>query len=56
MKRYNVPRLSFINKMDRMGANPWKRSIRLNIGLRLQRSKSLLAREWVQGCSGPQSG
>ena len=24
MKRYNVPRISFINKMDRMGANPMK--------------------------------
>lgn len=24
MKRYDVPRVSFINKMDRMGANPWK--------------------------------
>ena len=24
MKRYNVPRVSFINKMDRMGANPFK--------------------------------
>ena len=24
MKRYNVPRLSFLNKMDRMGANPFK--------------------------------
>lgn len=23
MKRYNVPRLVFINKMDRMGADPW---------------------------------
>lgn len=22
MKRYNVPRLIFINKLDRMGANP----------------------------------
>ena len=24
MRRYNVPRVSFINKMDRQGANPWK--------------------------------
>ena len=24
MKRYNIPRISFINKMDRMGANPFK--------------------------------
>ena len=24
MKRYQVPRLAFINKLDRMGANPWK--------------------------------
>lgn len=24
MKRYNVPRLCFINKLDRMGANPWR--------------------------------
>jgi elongation factor G len=23
MKRYNVPRLIFINKLDRMGSNPW---------------------------------
>ena len=23
MKRYNVPRLVFINKLDRMGADPW---------------------------------
>ena len=22
MKRYNVPALAFINKLDRMGANP----------------------------------
>ena len=24
MRRYNIPRLSFVNKMDRMGANPFK--------------------------------
>jgi elongation factor G len=24
MKRYKVPRLCFINKMDRVGANPWR--------------------------------
>lgn len=24
MRRYEVPRLAFINKLDRMGANPWK--------------------------------
>jgi elongation factor G len=24
MRRYEVPRISFINKLDRMGANPWK--------------------------------
>jgi elongation factor G len=24
MKRYGVPRVAFINKLDRMGANPWK--------------------------------
>lgn len=24
MRRYEVPRLGFINKLDRMGADPWK--------------------------------
>ena len=24
MKRYEVPRVAFLNKLDRMGANPWK--------------------------------
>ncbi|KAF8428179.1 elongation factor G, mitochondrial [Tirmania nivea] len=35
MKRYNVPRLSFINKMDRMGANPWKAVEQINQKLRI---------------------
>lgn len=24
MRRYNVPRVAFINKLDRSGADPWK--------------------------------
>ena len=24
MRRYDVPRVVFINKLDRVGANPWK--------------------------------
>ncbi|KAI5809769.1 P-loop containing nucleoside triphosphate hydrolase protein [Peziza echinospora] len=35
MKRYNIPRLSFINKMDRMGANPWKAVEQINQKLRI---------------------
>ena len=35
MKRYNVPRLSFINKMDRMGANPFKAVDQINHKLRM---------------------
>lgn len=35
MKRYNVPRLSFINKMDRMGANPFKAVEQINQKLRI---------------------
>ncbi|KAF6016236.1 Elongation factor G, mitochondrial [Brettanomyces bruxellensis] len=30
MKRYNVPRITFINKMDRMGANPWRAVEQIN--------------------------
>lgn len=35
MKRYSVPRVAFINKLDRMGANPWKaiNGIRKELGL-----------------------
>lgn len=35
MKRYNVPRLVFINKLDRMGADPWfcVTSVRERLGL-----------------------
>lgn len=35
MKRYNVPRISFINKMDRMGANPFKAVEQINSKLRV---------------------
>ncbi|MBE3042928.1 elongation factor G, partial [Candidatus Bathyarchaeota archaeon] len=35
MKRYNVPRLSFVNKMDRMGANPWKAVEQINTKLKV---------------------
>ncbi|CCG81887.1 Elongation factor G, mitochondrial [Taphrina deformans PYCC 5710] len=35
MRRYNVPRVSFINKMDRIGANPWKVVEQINQKLRI---------------------
>ena len=35
MKRYKIPRLIFINKLDRMGANPWTtiKEIKTRLGL-----------------------
>ncbi|OAA73434.1 elongation factor G 1 [Cordyceps fumosorosea ARSEF 2679] len=35
MKRYDVPRISFVNKMDRMGANPWKAVEQINTKLKM---------------------
>ena len=35
MRRYNVPRISFINKMDRMGANPFKTIDQINYKLKI---------------------
>lgn len=35
MRRYNVPRVTFINKMDRMGANPWRAIEQINIKLKI---------------------
>jgi elongation factor G len=35
MRRYNVPRLAFINKLDRTGANPWRVIDQLREKLRL---------------------
>ncbi|KAI0595548.1 translation elongation factor G [Biscogniauxia sp. FL1348] len=35
MKRYNIPRISFVNKMDRMGANPWKAVEQINSKLKI---------------------
>lgn len=35
MRRYNIPRISFVNKMDRMGANPFKAVEQINQKLRI---------------------
>lgn len=35
MKRYNVPRITFINKMDRMGSNPFKAVEQINTKLKI---------------------
>ena len=35
MRRYNVPRISFVNKMDRAGSNPWKAVEQINQKLRI---------------------
>lgn len=35
MRRYNIPRISFINKMDRMGANPFKAVDQINHKLKI---------------------
>ncbi|CCD24313.1 Mef1p NDAI_0C06540 [Naumovozyma dairenensis CBS 421] len=35
MRRYNVPRITFINKMDRMGSNPFKAIDQLNSKLKI---------------------
>ncbi|TKA76752.1 Elongation factor G, mitochondrial [Friedmanniomyces simplex] len=35
MRRYNIPRISFVNKMDRAGANPWKAVEGINQKLRI---------------------
>ncbi|KAK9464206.1 P-loop containing nucleoside triphosphate hydrolase protein [Lipomyces oligophaga] len=34
MRRYNVPRITFINKMDRMGADPWRAIEQINMKLK----------------------
>ncbi|KAK9450390.1 P-loop containing nucleoside triphosphate hydrolase protein [Limtongia smithiae] len=35
MRRYNVPRITFINKMDRMGSNPWRAIEQVNQKLKI---------------------
>jgi elongation factor G len=34
MRRYNVPRITFVNKMDRMGADPFKAIEQINLKLK----------------------
>ena len=34
MRRYNVPRITFINKMDRMGADPLRAIEQINLKLK----------------------
>lgn len=36
MRRYEIPRVAFINKLDRMGADPWKVLNQVNMNLILQ--------------------
>jgi elongation factor G len=35
MKRYNIPRLAFVNKLDRQGSNPWNVILQLRDQLKL---------------------
>ncbi|PGH14062.1 elongation factor G, mitochondrial [Polytolypa hystricis UAMH7299] len=35
MRRYNIPRITFVNKMDRMGANPFKAIEQVNQKLKI---------------------
>lgn len=35
MRRYNVPRVTFVNKMDRMGADPWRLIQQVNQKLKM---------------------
>jgi translation elongation factor EF-G len=44
MRRYNTPRISFVNKMDRMGADPWKAVEQIYQKLR-PKDKSSVSRE-----------
>eukprot|EP00955_Chlamydomonas_euryale_P058273 357012-Chlamydomonas_euryale.AAC.2 len=47
MKRYSVPRVVFINKLDRAGANPWRVLKMAREKLRLN-AAALQVRTWVE--------
>jgi elongation factor G len=48
MKRYSVPRVAFINKLDRMGSNPNKVSFFFSFSALRSHSLPLLGFKWHQ--------
>jgi translation elongation factor EF-G len=55
MRRYNVPRVVFVNKLDRVGANPWKviqqarDKLKLNAGAVQVRGVASIGKVWIAG-------
>ncbi len=64
MRRYDVPRVAFVNKLDRAGADPWKvlrqmrEKLRLNVAavqVRAARGGTRVG-ELLGGCGGARQG